>query len=213
MRQALVIGTGGHSRVVLSILMACQKHDIKAAVDLESPRLDEVIMGVSIIAYSNFLSEFSGRDDVDVFLAIGNNDLRRRWWEKVKALGFSTPNLISSNSFVDDCAVLGEANVICARAVVGPQAVLGNNNLINTAAIVEHEVSIKHHCHVAPSATIAGRSYIDSLCMIGAGATIINGVSMASETVIGAGATLIRTVREPGGVYIGVPAKRKETGR
>lgn len=212
MRQAVVLGTGGHCRVILSLLAAGRLHDVMAIIELGSPRPSERIMGALVVSNPDNLLALSGRGDIDVFLAIGNNDIRKHWWEKVKTLGLPMPNLISPHALVDDSAILGESNVICARAFVGPQAEIGDNNLINTAAIVEHEVGVGHHCHLAPSATIAGRSRLGNSCLVGAGATILDGVSVASRTVIGAGATLIRAVEEPGGVYFGVPAKRRETG-
>ena len=211
MRQAVVLGTGGHCRVILSMLATGRRHDVMSIIDLGSPRPGERIMGTLVIPNPDSLTALCGRDDVDVFLAIGNNDMRKHWWEKVKTLGLSMPNLVSPHALVNDSVILGESNVICAHAFIGPQAELGDNNLINTAAIVEHEVSVGHHCHLAPSATIAGRSSLDNSCFVGVGATIVDGVSVASRTVIGAGATLIRSVKQPGGVYIGVPAKRKET--
>jgi UDP-N-acetylbacillosamine N-acetyltransferase len=213
MRQAVVLGTGGHCRVILSMLAAGCRHDIMAIIELGSPRPGERIMGALVMPNPDNLPALRGRGDVDVFLAIGNNDMRKHWWEKIKTLGLPMPNLVSPHALVDDSAILGESNVICAHAFVGPQAELGDNNLINTAAIVEHGVSIGYHCHLAPSATIAGRSRLDNSCFVGAGATIVDGVSVASRTVIGAGATLIRTVEQPGGVYIGVPAKRRVTGQ
>lgn len=213
MRKALILGTGGHCRVVLSMLMARKSHVIGAVVELDTPRVGEVIMGVSVIPLPTMLSDFSAKDDVDVFLAIGNNDLRRRWWDRVKDLGFSTPNLISSYSLIDDHATIGDGNIICARAFIGAQAELGSNNLVNTAAVVDHEVTIQHHCHLAPSSTIGGRTHISDLCMIGAGATIVNGLFIARNTLVGAGATLIRPVKEPNGVYVGVPAKRRDAER
>jgi sugar O-acyltransferase (sialic acid O-acetyltransferase NeuD family) len=211
MRQAVVLGTGGHCRVMLSMLAAGRRHDSMSVIELGRSRPGERIMGTLVMPNPDNLPDLCGRSDIDVFLAIGNNDLRKHWWEKVKVLGLPMPNLISPHALVDDSAILGEANVICAFAFVGPQAELGDNNLINTAAVMEHEVRVGHHCHLAPSATIAGRSCLDNSCFVGAGATIVDGVSVASGTVIGAGATLIRTVEQPGGVYVGVPARRRET--
>lgn len=210
MRKAVVLGTGGHCRVILSLLAAGRRHDVMAIIELGLPRPGERIMGVSVMPNSDNLTALSGRDDVDIFLAIGDNDIRKHWWDKVKTLGLSMPNLVSPDALVDGSAIIGESNIICARAFIGPQAVLGDNNLINTAAIVEHEVSVGDHCHLAPSATIAGRARLDNSCLVGVGATIIDGVSVACRTIIGAGATLIGHVVEPGGVYIGVPAKRRE---
>lgn len=209
MRHAVVLGTGGHCRVILSIIAQQACHDVLAIVELGNFRPGELIMGISVTANPDYLISLSGRNDVDVFLAIGDNDIRKDWWEKVKSLDFLMPNLISPYALVDDTASLGESNVVCARAFVGPEAKLGDNNLINTSAVVEHEVCIGCDCHVAPSATIAGRSHLNDSCFVGAGATIINEISIATRSVIGAGATLVEDVDQPGGVYVGTPAKRR----
>lgn len=208
MRQAVVLGTGGHCRVILSILKTEQRHEVMAIIELGSPREGETIMGLTVMPNPNILEMLFGRRDVDVFLAIGDNDIRKHWWARVKNIGLPMPNLVSTGAQIDNSAYLGESNVICARAFVGPEAELGNNNLINTGAIVEHEVKIGHHCNVASAATIAGRSRIADSVFVGAGAVIVDGVSIASETILGAGATLIKSIYQPNGVYLGTPAKR-----
>ena len=53
------------------------------------------------------------------------------------------------------------------------------------------------------------RSHLNDSCFVGAGATIIDGISIATRSVIGAGATLVGDVDQPGGVYVGTPAKRR----
>lgn len=209
MRYAIVLGTGGHCRVVLSIIEELDFYDVLSIVEIGTFRPGELIMGRSVEASPDYLFTLSGRSDIDVFLAIGDNYIRRLWWDRVKSLALPMPNLISPNALVSNSASLGESNVICARAFVGPEAKIGNNNLINTSAVVEHEVYIGHDCHLAPSSTVAGRSHLDDLCFVGAGATVIDGMSIASRTVIGAGATLVRDVDQPGGVYVGTPAKRR----
>ena len=137
MRYAVVLGTGGHCRVILSILEELKRHDVLSIVELGAFRPGEFIMGKSVEANPDYLISLSGRSDIDVFLAIGDNYIRKLWWDKVKSLELSMPNLISPNALVNHSASLGESNVVCARAFVGPQAKLGNNNLINTSAIVE----------------------------------------------------------------------------
>lgn len=209
MRYAVVLGAGGHCRVVLSILFDCRHHEVLSIVELSSPRPGEVIMGTPVMDSPDYLSTLFGRIDVDVFLAIGNNAVRSYWWKRVNKMGFPMPNLVSPHALVAESTIMGNSNIICPRAFVGPLATLGDNNLINTAAVVEHEVSIGNDCHIAPSSTIAGRSILKDSCFVGSGATVIDGISVACRTVIGAGATLITTVEQPGGVYVGVPAKRR----
>lgn len=211
MRQAVVLGTGGHCRVILSLLAACGQHQVLQIIELGEHHLNERIMGHSITPFASALMNLAGKEDIDVFLAIGDNATRRHWWAKIMESGLPMPNLISPHAVVDATAKLGEANVVCAKAFIGPESRIGVNNLINTGATVEHEVVIGSHCHLAPSSTVAGRSRLEDLCFIGAGATIIDKLSVASATTLGAGATLIRDVEESGGVYVGVPARRTRT--
>lgn len=206
-RQAIVIGAGGHCRVLLSLLAACGTHHVLGIVDNSEPIVGEVIMGANVIGSLACLEAFRMRTDLDIFLAIGDNELRRTLWHRVKDICLATPNLISPQAIIDPNAHLGNANVICARSFIGPKAVLGDNNLVNTAAVLEHEVRIGSHCHFAPSSTIAGRSQLGDRCFVGAGATIIDNVKLGDDITIGAGATVVNNINNSG-VYIGIPARK-----
>jgi len=209
MRQAVVLGTGGHCRVVLSLLAAIKSHTINQIIELGEARSGELIMGNLVTPTCNNINEFCGRADVDFFIAIGDINIRKAWWEKLMKLEVSMPNLISPHAIIDETAELGQGNVICARAFIGPLAKIGNNNLINTCAILEHEVTVANHCHFAPASLVAGRSKIANLCFIGAGSTIIDNVSISSGTTVGAGATVISNIDQAHSVVVGVPARER----
>ena len=210
MRRAIILGTGGHCRVVLSILLEVGLHHVLNIIELAELRDGETIMGIPVSATASTLDSFRGQSTVDVFLAIGNNVLRREWWHKVKELELPLPNLISPNATVNRFAKLGGGNVVCEKAFIGPECKIGNNNLINTGAIVEHEVQIGSHCHLSSSSTVAGRSCIYDNCFIGAGATVIDTMTIASGTTLGAGAVLISDIEQSNGVYVGIPARKQD---
>ena len=208
MRSAIVIGTGGHSRVIFSILKRCKTHEIKVFVDLNVDSIDDHMMGVPTCGNKDFARYIDKNDPPDFYLAIGNNALRKKWWESLQGKGYLLPNLISPDCVIDSSAKLGFGNIICAQSFIGPFAKLGNNNLINTGAVIDHESKIGSNCHLAPNSTICGRVKIEEDCFIGAGATIIDKITIHSNIVVGAGATVTTNlVRE--GTYVGAPAKRK----
>ena len=209
MRQAIILGTGGHCRVVLSILLDVGRHHIRDIIELAELRHGEMILGIPVRATVSNLDFFRGQSTVDVFLAIGNNVVRREWWYKVKELELQLPNLISPHAIVDRFAELGEGNVVCSKAFIGPECKISNNNLINTGATVEHEVQIGSHCHLSSSSTVAGRSRIHDDCFIGTGATVIDNLTIAPKTTLGAGAVLISSIEQSNGVYVGIPARRR----
>lgn len=208
MRQAIVIGTGGHSRVILSILKECRNHDIIGLLDLNKPNNEESIMDVPVIGSASSLDEYQDSSSLDLFLAIGNNKIRSEWWKKISKMGLKIPNLISPHAVIDSTAEIGVSNVICANAFIGPDAVLQNNNLVNTGAVIEHEVSVGSNCHFAPSSTVAGRTVIKDNCFVGAGATVIDSITVESEVTIGAGSTVIGNIFEKNSTYVGTPAKK-----
>lgn len=208
MRKAVIVGAGGHSRAVLSILLSLGSHDILEIVEISSLRSGELILGLPVRVGKSYLASLQGLTNVDIFLAIGNNQLRREWWFKIKNLGLPMPNLISPHAIVDRFARLGQGNIVCAKAFIGPECEVGDNNIINTGATLDHEALLGSHSHLCPSSTIAGRSSVQDNCFVGAGATIIDGISIASTTTLGAGAIVIQNIDESGNTYVGVPAKR-----
>lgn len=205
--KAVVLGTGGHSRVVLSLLFSQDKHEIISLFELGEFRTGETIMGINVLPFPASLNELKKFKNLDIFLAIGCNKKRKHFWEIISTEAFNTPNLISSTASIDPSVKLGEANIICSNAFLGPCAQLGNNNLINTGSIIEHEAKVGSHCHLAPRSVLAGRSTIHDSCFVGAGATIIDYLDVVSHTTLGAGATLIQNVSKSGQTLVGVPAR------
>ena len=206
-KQAIIIGSGGHSRAVLSILDSLNTHNVLGVLDLRVNGPSESILGVPVIGSIDKIEEFDN-NIVDIFLAIGDNSLRRLIFEKVKKYKFSLPSLISQYAIVDVNSDIGEGNIICPKAYIGPASIIGDNNIINTGAVIEHEVSIKDHCHFSPLSVVAGRSSVSNECFIGANATIIDKISIIEKVTIGAGSTVIENISKSG-TYVGSPAKLK----
>ena len=210
MRKAIVIGTGGHCRVILSLVSAIGEHEIVGILDLVDHRQGEVILGIPVTGSVLNLNDMPAANTCDVFLAIGDNKLRKHWWHKMMDLGYGLPNLVSPHAIVDSHAELGVSNVICAKSYIGPDATVGNNNLINTGAVLEHEARLGSHVHLSPLSVVAGRTSLGDECMVGAGATVIDELSVAAGSIVGAGATVVRDIVNEGGIYLGTPAKRQE---
>jgi UDP-perosamine 4-acetyltransferase len=204
-KQAIIIGAGGNSRVVISILNSLNTHNIFGILDLKTNNSGEIILGIPVIGSIDKIKDFD-KNVFDIFLAIGDNSLRKTIFKKVKRYNFSFPNLVSKHAIVDVNCEMGEANVVCPRVFVGPSSIIGDNNLINTGAIIEHEACIMDHCHFSPLSVVAGRSCISNECFIGASATIIDKISISEKVVVGAGSTVIEDI-SISGTYAGSPAK------
>lgn len=211
MNDVLIIGSGGHCRVVVSILRELGTENFRGILDLSLPNLGEKIMGVPVIGGVNILDDLEFKESVDIYLAIGSNAIRHHWYDKL-VNNFCMPNLISPHAIVDKTVKLGLANIICAKAFIGPGVVADSNNLFNTGVIVDHEVIIGSHCHLAPASTICGRVVIGDNSFIGSGATILDGLTIASGTTVGGGALINKSLMLSNSTYVGIPGKIVDHG-
>jgi sugar O-acyltransferase (sialic acid O-acetyltransferase NeuD family) len=207
MRDIIIIGSGGHSRAVISIVKASRKWRNVSNVDLEYKANTETILGVPIVGGIKFLDTVNV-NITDIFIAIGDNLIRRNFISLVIKKGFKIPNLIHENAFIDSDAILGYANFIGSGTNLGADVRIGNGNIINTLANIDHESKIGNYNHLSPSSVVCGRVFIGNLTLLGANSTILPFLEIADKTIIGAGAVVTHNIENSGLTFVGVPAKK-----
>jgi len=200
----VVIGAGGHAKVVIELIRAQGRYDVVGCTDRE-PKLPEVV-GAPILGSDDVLPDLYAKGIRHCFVALGDNALRRKVAARAMSFGFELINAISPKAIVSPTARLGRGVAIMAGAVINADATLGDLVIVNTRAAIDHDCQIGEAAHVAPGASLAGGVCIGPLAFVGAGATIIPGVNVGESTVIGAGATVVSNLG-PNIVAVGVPAK------
>jgi len=207
MNSIVLIGAGGHAKVIVSILRKLDRFDILGYTALEN-RGD--LMGVPFLGLDGDLAELANQHkNLTAVLAVGQvglGNFRFSLWEKLRALSISFPSIVSPNAVVNEAVSLGESAVVMDGAIINSGASIGRGAIVNTNSTVEHDVTLGDWVHVASGATISGGVTIGRFSMIGAGATVIEGKTVGSGCLIGAGATVTRDLSEPG-VYVGCPAR------
>lgn len=207
LHRAVVVGAGGHARVVLSVLSERDDYDVVGVVDTREPRPGEVILGVPVISAVDGLERLASEGVAHAFLALGENNLRSDAADRLGRLGFALPPLISDAAYVAPTAHLGPGILVAPHAHVGPEAVVGAGVIVNTQANVEHEVSVGDYAHLAPGSSVGGRSRLGARVLLGMGARVIEKVRVADGVVIGANAVVIHDVDDDGARLVGVPAR------
>lgn len=199
--KLIIIGTGGHSKVVLDIARRNGYSDISFLGD--KPQ-GENWCGYPILGRCLDAWRYA---DAEFVVAVGKNEARKQIQESLVAQGLQIVTLIHPNAVVAEATVIGEGSVIVAGAVINPGAVLGKGVIVNTCASVDHDCRIGDYVHVAVGANIAGTVTIGDCTWIGAGAVVSNNISITAGCMIGAGAVVVKNIGESG-TYIGVPAKK-----
>jgi UDP-perosamine 4-acetyltransferase len=207
-RPAVVLGAGGHAKVLIDLLQRVAMRKPVAVVDRDRSLIGQQVLGVPVIGDDSALADFDPRDVVLVngVGSVRSTDGRRNLYARCCDLGFEFATLIHPTAVVGMDVEIGRGAQILAAAVINTGARVGENCIVNTAAVVEHDCRIGPHSHVASGATLAGGVTLETGVHIGAGATVMQGVRVGARTVVGAGAVVIRDLEEDK-VAVGVPAR------
>jgi sugar O-acyltransferase (sialic acid O-acetyltransferase NeuD family) len=206
MVSIVVLGGGGHAKVLISILKKMPAYRTIGYTDL---RDNGPILGIPYLGGDDVLKDLKGSDQVlSAAIGIGNTSLsRKRMYLKKRLgdLGFPLPPIISPHSVVNEDTRIGSGTVVFDGAVVNSGARIHDCCIVNTHSTVEHDCIIADNVHIAPGANLSGGVVVGENTLVGAGATVIQNVRICHDCVIGAGAVVVRDIDVPG-TYVGIPA-------
>lgn len=200
MKRLIIIGAGGHGKVVADIAMKCGYKRISFVDD----NTTGIYMEYPILGTCEVLQEYND-GETDFVLAVGNNKIRQNLAER---LDLPWTTLVHPSAQIGTHVCLGTDTVVMAGAIINPGTAVGKHCIINTHAVVEHDCHLSDYVHISPNAALGGTVHIGAGCHIGIGATVKNNVTICEDCVIGAGAVVVGDVPEPG-TYVGVPAHRR----
>jgi len=209
LENILLVGAGGHCKVVLSILMKNHEFSVFGISDENKDLHGRYLLGYEI-RYSEKDWEWVRGKCSNAFVAFGNIDIpyqRKEIYKKLLKSGFSMPVLRSNQSIIADDVIIGEGTVIMPGAIINTGSSIGKNCIINTGSIIDHDCTIGNHTHIAPGVTCSGGLTVGDLCHIGTGATIIQSITIGSESLVASGAVVVRDVPKASRVK-GIPARR-----
>lgn len=205
MRRLLLVGAGGHGRVVAD-LAECLGLETIDFVDDQWPEISRngawpVVGGLDDVP------RLAGEYDASL-AASGTNTVRLKVHRILKDLALAPPVLIHPSAVVSRHARLGSGSVVLANAVVNAFATIGEAAILNTACTVDHDCRLGDGVHVSPGAHLAGQVEVGDCAWIGIGAAVRQQVRIGSQTVVGAGSTVVSHV-EAGATVFGTPARAR----
>lgn len=202
----IVIGAGGHAKVVLDTLLASGRQVI-GLTEADPAKHGQHLLGVPILGGDDRLAAYPC-DRVELLLglgSVGDASLRRKCFLALHQQGYRFATAIHPAAHIAREVSLGQGTVIMAGAILQPGCQLGENVIINTGARLDHDCRVGDHAHISPGAVLCGEVQVAAAAHIGAGATIIQGINIGEGSLVGAGAAVVRSV--PAGRRVtGVPA-------
>ena len=161
MSTLLILGAGGHGRVVSEIA-----ESLGYTISFLDDKPGEGVIG-SISELEKFASGFDA-----YFIGIGNNAVRHKLQDRLAEFGLTIATLISPRAYVSPSVKVGCGTVIEPGAIVNTNVTIGCGCIVSVGSIIDHDAVLEDVSHVNTGA----------ICMSGA--------HVAGETKIEAGEVL-----------------------
>lgn len=205
MGGVVIIGGGGHAKVVIESLRASGK---TVAVIVDADPTPREVLGVPVVGDDLKLSELRGQGFAELFVALGANRLRQKLGGRARELGFALVNAIHPSAVISPTARIGQGVAVMAGVTINADSRIGDLSIVNTGAVVDHDCVLGAASHLGPAAALAGGVTLGDRAFLGVGARVIPGVAIGADATVGAGGVVVRDL--PDGVLaVGVPARIK----
>ena len=203
MSGLLIIGAGGHGKVVAETAEAIGSWELMQFADNEYASLNGTLRWP--VANPDDAQALRGEYAAAV-VAVGHAETRLRLLEEFEAAGFALPALSHPAAWVSPSASLAAGAVVFAGAVIQADAQLGRGVIVNTSASVDHDCELCNGVHVCPGAHLAGNVVVGEGSWLGIGCAIKQGVHIGRGVTVGAGAVVLNDVAD-GLTVAGCPAR------
>jgi sugar O-acyltransferase (sialic acid O-acetyltransferase NeuD family) len=207
--QIIIIGDGGHARMLQDFLEETNKFEIVGITSQTAHRTD--FFGYPVLGTDEVLKEYYEKGIKKVVIGIGgfkDNIIRKRIYLMAKSIGFEVETIVHASAVVSKYARLGDGVVIMPNVVINNDVIIGNNCIIANSAIISHESLIEDHVLVSAGVTIGGYTKIGEGSILALGSKIVSGVTIGNCVLVAAGAVVVNDIPDNSIVY-GIPAKPK----
>jgi sugar O-acyltransferase (sialic acid O-acetyltransferase NeuD family) len=203
--ECIIIGAGTYGQVFAEYLKSY--FNIIGFID-DNPDLNKTkIKNLEVLGDLNYLLKNIDKN-IHLFVPIGNPIIRKQILDKVRNVGFKTPNFLHNSCNIDNSVSLGFQGVyILQSVVVMPLCEIGNDVILSSGTVISHHTTISEGVFISFGVNVGASLFIDTCAFVGVGSTIITGVTrVGCKSLIGAGAVILKDVPDFA-VIVGNPGR------
>lgn len=162
--QLIILGAGGHGRVVADLATQIGKYNKISFLDDNS--IDEQVIG-KCEDFKKFKSS-----DIEMYPAFGNNRVRIEWEVRIESYGIKLAKIIHPLAYISPTAKISDGCIIMPYSIINTNVEIKKACIINIGAIIDHDCVLEEGCHIAPGAIVKGENYLPKETKVDSGEII-----------------------------------------
>lgn len=212
MREILIIGSGYHSKVVLSEVIKIKDCKVIGFVD-ENKKKKSIIekyknKSFKVVGNIKGIKKFLNKNTEGI-IAVGSNFKRKKIADEINKnyKNFKWATIISNNSIINGKVNVGKGTLIMSGVIINTGTTIGDHCLINTSSSIDHDNILENFSSTGPGVTTGGNVRLGEFSHLGIGSTIKEQTSIGNDTIVGAKSLVLKNC-DKNSIYFGNPAKK-----
>jgi len=165
-KRIIILGAGGFAKTLADIL---QQNNTYTEIKF----LDDTKTGENILGKCNEFTKFKN-EHTDMYPAFGNNETRKKWFEKLQQEKINIPSIIHSSSYISPTAKIETGVAILPKAIINTNCVIKQGCIVNCGAVIDHDCELKKFVHICIGAMIKAENKIPTGLKVEAGHIVAN---------------------------------------
>ena len=210
MIKVVIIGTGGHSKVVSDEISRLKNYKVVGYID----EMKKVGSKVNKFLKANILGKLDDLKKINkkhyqYFIAIGDNFRRKRVYEYIlkKKIPIKWAKIISKDTIISKNSVISEGALIVSGSIINVNTHIGKHCIINTGSKIDHDNYFEDFSSCWTQCYDRGNVRVNQLSHLGIDTTIRHNIIIKDNTIVGAKSYVNKNCKS-NSVYYGRVAKK-----
>ncbi len=156
--KIVIIGAGGHSRVVCDAILAQNIYEIVGFLDGGVSIGTTITQGYKVLETPDNIAKIASTAEYFI-VAIGNNITRESFFNSSKKL-LKPATILHPSAVIGIEVTIGEGCVALGNSVINAFSSIGKNTIINSSVVVDHECKIGNNTHLSIGTMVGSNSII-----------------------------------------------------